>query len=247
MKFQHSNVLITGGSRGIGLAIAKKCLLEGATVVITGRSEKRLDAAKHDVDNSRLHTLVWDIGKTELITERLRLVRELTGGDLDVLVNNAAILSGGRHFLDTTEETWDEIQATNMKGLVFLTQAVVKSWIADKRQGKVINISSVRSQMGVRDGPYDMSKWGLNGLTQGLGVLLAPHGISVNGIAPGVTDTPGMRQIHPDLGWLVKLIPAGRIGSPDEIAELAIFLMSSAANYIVGQTIVCDGGLSLKI
>lgn len=234
------NVLVTGGSSGIGLAIAKKCVSEGATVVITGRNEHKLMKAKRDEPN--LKTLVWDVSRISQIHDKLEQV-----GTLDILVNNAGVLNGHRNFLEITEQEWDHVQSINSKGLVFLTQAVVKSWIEEGRQGKIINISSARGFMCVHDGPGGMSKWSLVGLTQGLGRMLAPHGIIVNGVGPGLTNTPGITSISPTIeSDLRGNIPLNRFALPEEIAEVAMFLMSDAANYIVGQTIICDGGWSLK-
>jgi 3-oxoacyl-[acyl-carrier protein] reductase len=132
--------------------------------------------------------------------------------------------------------------------LVFLTQHVVRAWLQAGQRGKIINMSSMRGALGVRDGPYGMSKWALNGLTQGLGLTLAPHGIIVNGIAPGIIDTDSIAIQDMDARDNAYLpgVPVSRIGLPEEVAELAVFLMTDAANYIVGQTIICDGGYTLK-
>jgi NAD(P)-dependent dehydrogenase (short-subunit alcohol dehydrogenase family) len=242
-------VLITGGSAGIGLAIARKCLSEGATVIITGRTEANLKAAEAELNNPLLKTLVWDVSQIALQDEKLDEALQLAGGGLDVLVNNAGILGGNRQLIDLTEEFWEQIFSVNAKGLVFLTQRLVKKWIQCKQCGKIINMSSMRGTLGVQDGPYGMSKWGLNGLTHGLGLKLAPHGIIVNGIAPGIIDTGSIAIKNMDARENAYLagIPVSRIGLPEEIAELAVFLMSDAANYIVGQTILCDGGYTLKV
>jgi 3-oxoacyl-[acyl-carrier protein] reductase len=246
---EGKRVLITGGSAGIGLAIAKKCLSEGATVVITGRTEAKLKAAEAELNNPRLNPLVWDVSSISQREEKLAEALRLVGGRLDVLVNNAGILGGNRQFLDLTEEVWDQISSVNEKGLVFLTQCVVQKWIERRQGGKIINMSSMRGNLGVQDGPYGMSKWGLNGLTHGLGLKLAPHGIIVNGIAPGITatDSIAIKNIDVKENAYLNGVPISRIGLPEEIAELAVFLMSDAANYIVGQTIICDGGYTLKV
>jgi 3-oxoacyl-[acyl-carrier protein] reductase len=240
---------VTGGSSGIGLAIAKKCLSEGATVVITGRNKNKLEAVAEEISNALLKTLVWDVRDVARGEEKLAECLVLAGGKLDVLVNNAGILGGHRKFLDLTETVWDEISSVNAKGLVFLTQIVARMWIQEKHGGKIINMSSMCGFLGVQDGPYGMSKWGLVGLTQGLGLTLAPHGIIVNGIAPGIIDTESIsiKGMNSTENAYLKGVPVSRIGLPVEVAELAVFLMSDAANYIVGQTIICDGGYSLKV
>lgn len=240
-------VLITGGGSGIGLCIAKKCLNEGAYVVITGRDEVKLNRVKLEINNQFLEILVWDVSKISEIDKRLKEVESLFNGKIDVLVNNAAVMSA-EPFGEVSEEKWDEIYAVNSKAVFFVTQAIVKHWEPQSKKGykKVINISSQGGFVGATY-PYRMTKWDIAGLTKGLGLSLISKGIIVNGIAPGIVVT-GMQS-----GYLknkdnvfTNLNPAGRIALPEEIAELAIFLMSDAANFIVGQTIVCDGGYTLK-
>lgn len=242
-------VLITGGSAGIGFAIAKKCLSEGAKVVITGRDSQKLQSAVEQLGSSAVHPLVWDVADIDAIKRKLSEVEELLNGHPDVLVNNAGILGGHRQFVDLTEGAWDQLMSVNAKGLVFLTQAMVRCWLMEKMPAKVINMSSMRGTLGVQDGPYGMSKWALDGLTHGLGLKLARDGIIVNGIAPGIiaTDSINIKGVNPAENAYLSSCPMKRIGLPEEIAELAVFLMSDAANYIVGQTIVCDGGYTLKV
>lgn len=241
-------VLVTGGSAGIGLAIAKKCISEGAKVVITGRNQEKLESAVEYIGDSSVFALQWDVADVTLLGQKLDEATRLLGGEPDVLVNNAGILGGHRKFTDLTEEVWDELVAVNSKGLVFLTQCAIKRWRQSQMTAKVINMSSMRGTLGVQDGPYGMSKWALNGLTRGLGLELAPYGIIVNGIAPGIiaTDSINVKGVDPAENAHLEYVPTQRIGTVEEIAELAVFLMSDAANYIVGQTIVCDGGYTLK-
>jgi NAD(P)-dependent dehydrogenase (short-subunit alcohol dehydrogenase family) len=241
-------ILVTGGGSGIGLAIARKCLEEGATVVITGRDEAKLTSAAQSLGNERLHTLKWDVADISIHAEKLAEAETAGGGMFDTLVNNAGILGGHGQFMDLNPDCWDRIISVNMKGLIFLTQRVIRGWLRTHYKGKIVNISSMRGSLGVLDGPYGMSKWALNGLTHGLALKFAPEGIIINGIAPGITATPAIsiKGINVDENVFLNGVPTGRIGLPEEIAELAVFLMSDAANYIVGQTIVCDGGYTLK-
>jgi 3-oxoacyl-[acyl-carrier protein] reductase len=245
---ENKRILITGGSSGIGLAIARKCLSEGAQVVITGRDTNKLKKAVKDLGGDNVHALNWDVTDVSIVEEKLLEVVALLGGEADVLVNNAGILGGHSQFLDLTEERWDQLISVNAKGLVFLTQAMVKRWLKVRKAAKVINMSSMRGTLGVQDGPYGMSKWALNGLTHGLGQRLAQHDIIVNGIAPGIiaTDSINIKGVDPLENAYLNSSAVKRIGLPEEIAELAVFLISDAANYIVGQTIVCDGGYTLK-
>lgn len=245
-------VLVTGGSSGIGLAIAKKCVSEGAFVLITGRNGDTLAKAIQEIGSPKVKTLCWDVSNIKAMKTKFSEALELLGGNLDILVNNAG-LNTAEDFLSLKEDTWDRVSATNEKGFVFLTQTVCNYWISKTQKGKIINISSKRGFLGVIDGPYGMSKWGMIGLTQGLGVKMYPFGIVVNGIAPGLIGDTGMnligreKKIDCSENVYHYTPPSNRVGLPLEIAELAVFLMSDASNYIVGQTILCDGGSTLKV
>jgi len=240
-------ILITGGSTGIGFSIARKCLQEGAHVVITGRDTAKLMEAAEKLSSPLLKTLKWDVSKTAELDEAIEKVHKLLDGEVDILVNNAGTIDG-IDFPNVQEDVWDRIYATNSKGVFFLTQAVCKNWMrkTSKPTKKVINISSQGGFVGATY-PYRMTKWDIAGLTQGLGVKLAPHGIIVNGIAPGIVAT----AMQPNIlaqgeNAYIPSNPLNRYALPEEIAELAVFLMGDASNFIVGQTIVCDGGFSLK-
>lgn len=241
-------ILVTGGASGIGLAITRKCLEEGATVVITGRDEDKLENAARTLQSHHLHTIKWDIADISIQTYKLAEAESAGGGIFDILVNNAGVLGGHSQFMDLNPDGWDRIISVNMKGLIFLTQSILGGWLRTHHKGKIINISSMRGSLGVQDGPYGMSKWALNGLTRGLALKFAPEGIIINGIAPGIIATPAIsiKGVNIEDNVFLNGVPSGRIGLPEEIAELAVFLMSDAANYIVGQTIVCDGGYTLK-
>lgn len=242
LKGKH--VLITGGSSGIGLAIAKKCLNEGAEVVITGRSLNKLEAVKRELNNQLLHILQWDISDVAVVEDRLKDALALLNGSLDILVNNAGVLIFEKEFPNITEQTWDITYATNSKGLFFLTQSVSKLWRANFAKGKIINISSTGGFLAANH-PYRMTKWDVVGFTRSLGISLSPYGIIVNGIAPGRTATDMLNANFENIYDSKQ--PVRRFGLPEEMAELAVFLMSDAANYIVGQTIICDGGYTLRV
>jgi 3-oxoacyl-[acyl-carrier protein] reductase len=208
---------------------------------------EKLEASRKELVGCPLYVLPWDVSDISLIDVKMRECEDLLGGAVDILVNNAGVLAGAQHLFDLTEERWENTISTNMKGPVFLTKAVCKDWIRLKHKGKIINMSSMRGTLGCVDGPYGMSKWGVNGLTNGLGLKMATHGIIINGIAPGITDTASISiDIDSSDNAYLRSVPVSRIGLPEEIAELAVFLMSDAANYIVGQTIICDGGYTLK-
>ncbi len=238
------NVLVTGGSSGIGLAIAKKCISEGAEVVITGRNEDKLKRAKEAIDSDRLKVMVWDHGNIAICRENLRkCVSLFRSNRLDVLVNNAGVCLQPLGFFATTEATWDQTYAVNSKGLFFLTQAFCDDCLKKKQSAKVVNISSQGGLLPAPH-PYRMTKWDIIGLTRGLGQQLAPHGIIVNGVAPGMIATEMIQRDSENV--YSNLQPIQRLGVPEEVAELVLFLISGAADNIVGQTIICDGGYTSK-
>ena len=240
-------IIITGGGTGIGFSIAQKCLKEGAAVVITGRNVNKLNEAKDSLKNGLLKTLVWDVCNISEIKEHIEEAEKLLGGEIDILVNNAGVLAD-KQFPNVSENDWDKVYTTNSKGLFFITQFLCDKWMnrTDLSLKKVLNISSQGGFIGATY-PYRMTKWDVVGLTQGLGLRLAPHGIIVNGIAPGVIATnmqPRCQEQKENIFY--EHNPIQRFAMPEEIAELAVFLLSDAANFIVGQTVICDGGYSLK-
>lgn len=235
-------VLVTGGSQGIGLAIAKRFVASGARVLITGRTEADLQAACTTIASDRISWLAWDIADIASVEAKLDAAQAQLGGRIDILVNNAGVLLLDP-FLAVSEATWDKSYAINSKGLFFLTQSLCKRWVTSSGSiRKVINISSTS---GFLPGayPYRMTKWDVVGMTQGFAQTLAPHNIIVNGIAPGRTAG---RMLGIDTGNIHdNKVPLGRAALPEEIAELALFLAGDTSNYITGQTIVCDGGMTL--
>lgn len=244
---ENKVALITGGSSGIGLEIAKKYVQTGAKVIITGRNESKLQQATANIGSDRCTYLVWDISDTSSISKKLEECKQLIGGEIDILVNNAGI-APSKFFGNVDESEWNTIYDTNLKGSYFLTQTLVKSWKHSTFEGykKILNISSQGGFVGATY-PYRMVKWDVRGLTEGLGRLLIRDNIIVNGIAPGVVKT-SMQQFSLNQGdnLYTDQNPVHRVCLPEEIAELALFLVSDASNFIIGQTIVCDGGYTLK-
>lgn len=241
-------ILITGGSSGIGLAIAKKFVECGADVLITGRNKEKLAAAVNEIGREHCFSISWDISQTNETEKKLDECESLLGGEISALVNNAGI-APSKFWGNVDEEEWDNIYSTNLKGLFFLTQSLTKRWkrqISPDEYRKILNISSQGGFVGATY-PYRMVKWDIRGLTEGLGKTLVKDRIIVNGIAPGVVKT-SMQQFSLQQGenLYTDQNPIGRVILPGEIAELALFLMSDAGNAIVGQTIVCDGGYTLK-
>lgn len=234
-------VIVTGGSDGIGLAMAQKFLSEGASVLITGRNSDKLAQARQVSASDSLLTMQWDVSDFDHLQSRFQEAVVLLGG-LDIFVNNAAFIPSG---MPNPATTWDQTMATNLKAPFFLCQLVADYYVAHNGGScsKIINISSLSSiQTGI--GPYYVSKSGVNAITRGYAQRYAPHNIVINGIAPGFCASSINYQDVADNAYNARSANK-RIITPTEIAELACFLASDAANGIVGQTIFCDGGATL--
>jgi 3-oxoacyl-[acyl-carrier protein] reductase len=245
-KLLGKNILITGGSSGIGFQIARKCCECGASVVITGRNEKKLIQATEAIKGN-IQYYVWDLEDINGVQQKVADINNIFHGDLNCLVNNAGV-QPSEFFPNVSEKEWERIYDTNSKGLFFLSQEVSKLWVKDKKKEyrKIINIDSQGGFVGATY-PYRMVKWDIRGLTQGLGLKLAKEGILVNAIAPGVvkTDMQHFAMIQGENTYCDQN-PLHRVSLPEEVAELAAFMLSDACCFMVGQTIVIDGGYSIK-
>ena len=237
---RDKRIIVTGGASGIGLAMAKKFLSEGGKVVITGRNLEKLQESQESINNPNLFILQWDVVNIAEIDDKLHKTVEMLGG-LDAFVNNAAFLDHKQ----TDEEFYDKTLNTNLKAVYFICQKVVNALINNNgdKGGKILNISSINGCMSSTH-PYYISKWGLNGLTKGFAKEYASRNIIVNAIAPGYCSSSINYQEIKDNAFSSKN-PLHRIIIPEDIAELATFLLSDAANAIVGQVIAVDGGTTL--
>lgn len=241
------NVLITGGTSGIGFAIAKKCLNEGANVVITGRNAEKMKSVLSEDKSGRLSGLIWDISIVNDATERIAEVEKLFNGEIDVLVNNAGISSRERPGA-ITEDAWEKILRINLTAPVFITQAMAKSWILNCKEGVVLNISSMAGLQPSFDA-YSVAKCGLNSMTKGMARVWAAKGIRINALAVGLTigtELNATQRAHkPDGDLKCTGIPIGRFAIPDEIAETAAYLISDRSAYMTGAVVECDGAGSI--
>jgi len=242
--------LVTGAYRGLGFSIARGLANAGATVVLNGRKPEELaKAAKAITDaGGKADVAVFDITDRAAIAAAVAAVI-LRHGGIDILVNNAGIQRRGP-LVDFPQKDWDEIIATNLTAPFVVSQAVLPGMIAKKR-GKIIHIASLMSELARPTiVPYTAAKGGVRQLTRGMAIELAPMGIQVNAIAPGYFATEMNRALIDNAefnAWVCKRTPAGRWGQPDELAGLAVFLASSASDYMTGQMLVMDGGMSVAL
>jgi glucose 1-dehydrogenase len=237
---------ITGGSQGIGLAIAQRFAREGADVAFCYRSNKPgADEVVTEIQKLGLG-FQCDVGR---VTDGQKFIADTLAqfGKIDILVNNAGL---ERHadFWDATEEDYDAVLNVNLKGLFFITQAFVKHRMQVKSGGKIINISSVHEELPFPHfTSYCASKGGVKMLTRNLSIELAPLGITINNIAPGAIETPINTKLLSDpvkLNALLGNIPLRRLGKPEDVASMAAFLASSESDYATGTTFFVDGGLT---
>ena len=239
---ENRSAMITGGGSGIGYAIARSFLLNGATVVICGRNKSKLQNAKqtllHECNcaNDSVSILVFDISSVE--ETKNVLAGFLKENKIDIFVNNAGV-NGKELFPKTSEEEYDKILSTNLKGMYFFSQQIASYMIENKINGNILNITSSSS---LRPGisPYIISKWGERSLTLGMAKKYLPYGIIVNALAPGSTLTPMLREEDDDL--YLDYSPSKRFATPEEIGNLATVLVCDMGRMIVGDTIYATGG-----
>lgn len=235
--------LITGGSSGIGYAIADAYLKAGATVIITGRSQYRLDEACQKLCyggkyKDRVFGIVMDVSDSSCLEKSFDEACKVSDGSIDILVNNAGIIGGG--FNSTSSEEFDNVINTNLKGTFFLSRIVADYMKKNLIKGNILNIAS-SSSFRPANSAYGLSKWGVRALTEGLARGLAPHGIVVNGIAPGPTATPMLLQGDTDNIFKDNSL-IGRYILPEEIANMAVILVSDMSRSIVGDIVCMTGG-----
>jgi NAD(P)-dependent dehydrogenase (short-subunit alcohol dehydrogenase family) len=239
-SLRNKRALVTGGSRGIGRAMAEGLAAAGATVAISGRSESTLRAVAAE-SGGRLHAISMDVTDVGSIRESVAAAAEAMGG-LDILINNAGVEEVCPS-IDVSEELWDRILDTNLKGAFFAAQAAAR---AMSMGGSILNICSLTSERGIPTAvPYGSSKSGLLGMTRALAVEWAPRGIRVNALEPGYFRTSLTEAFYANEAWqkaMLGNIPQGRFGELDDLVGAAIFLSSDAARYITGTSLPIDGG-----
>ena len=230
--------LITGGSGGIGIAVADSFIKSGCKVVIAGTNKEKLDRIQLNYNSEYLSTIVINVTEVGTLPNKVLEAASIFG-KIDILVN----LAGVHHtheFEEISEEEYDKIMDTNVKGTFFMCQAVINYMKKKKIHGHILNVSS-SSALRPAESPYHMSKWAIEGLTKGLARRCYKDGIIVNAIAPGQTATP-MLDVDKNKDISNTYAFAGRYIMPEEIATLATLMVSSMGDMIIGDTYYITGG-----
>ncbi len=248
-RFQDRVAVVTGGGRGIGRAVALRLAGEGARVVVADMNAD--DGSEIVSDIQKLGGIATSV---TIDVSRLNDVTRLfdhavrTYGTVDILVNNAGI-GVAKPILEYSEADWERQMGVNVKGVFFCTQAAVRLMLP-RREGKIVNLASTSAFVSSSrpSVAYDTSKGAVRQMTISVAAELGPHGINVNAVAPGTTETEMTRQSLSTLEgreWQLARIPMGRLGHPEDMAAVVAFLCSSEATYITGHVILVDGGRTL--
>jgi acetoin reductase-like protein len=252
MKLKDKVAIVTGGARGIGAAICRRYADEGARVVVADLLEDEARVLAEEIGRGALAVRL-DVTRRDSIDAAVAAAVRQAGG-VDILVNNAGIFEMAP-ILEITEESFDKQFAVNTRGLLFMLQAVAARMVEQGRGGKIINFSSQAGRRGeALVAVYCASKAAVISITQSAGLDLIKHGINVNGIAPGVIDTPMWDHVDAQFARYENLplgekkrrvgeaVPYGRMGRPEDMTGAAVFLASEDADYVVAQTLNVDGG-----
>ncbi|HLW64832.1 MAG TPA: 3-oxoacyl-ACP reductase family protein [Gemmataceae bacterium] len=251
MLLKDQIALVTGGSRGIGRAIVKAFAQEGAKVGFVFRgNQEAADSLVKEVSEAGGTALAiqGDVADPGTAQKAIDAITQAWGGRLDILVNNAGVIRDAL-FVRMSEEDWRTVLSTNLDGAFRFCKAAADLMVFKQRSGRIINISSIAADH-VNKGQtnYAASKGALNALTRCLALEVAGRGVTVNAIAPGFIETDMSEAVRNKAGDLIKkMIPVRRLGKPEDIAHLTVFLASPAASYITGQVLTVDGGLSLGV
>jgi 3-oxoacyl-[acyl-carrier protein] reductase len=238
--------LVTGATGGIGGAIAKALHARGATVAISGRQADKLEALRAELGD-RCVVTPCDLANKEQVGKLIDEATKALGGRLDILVNNAG-LTKDNLFMVMKDEQWDDVIAVNLTSTFMLMRAATRHMMRSKTgYGRIINISSVSGIIGnPGQGNYAASKAGMIGMTKSLAREVASRGITANCIAPGFISTPMTDVLNEKQTAMIKeQIPAQKFGTPEDIANAALYLASVEASYMTGQTLHVNGGMMM--
>lgn len=240
-RLSGKKIIITGGGRGLGLAMAKKFTEEGAEVLIAGRNESTLQSS---AEKLRCKYLVLDVQQVNSFKSFMDKADQVLGG-ANCLVNNAGISLHEKGFLDVTPEQFDSQFDTNLKGAFFLTQCFIEKYKSLPEVTKNILFVSSETSMTVDERPYGLSKTALNSMIQGIACRFVKNGFRINAIAPGISASD-MTGFDPNGDLSLDINPSGRVYLPEEVAEVACFLCSDASNVLNGQILYCNEGRTIN-
>ncbi|MDJ0753581.1 MAG: SDR family oxidoreductase [Ardenticatenaceae bacterium] len=250
MRFQDKVVVVTGSTKGIGVACAHEFANEGARVMVTGRTAALGEQVAADIRQAGgdAFFVPCDVSKKAQI-DNLIAATVAHYGTIDVVVNNAGV-NHSADFFDISEDDWDWVMGVDLKGTFLVSQAAARIMVDQEKPGVIVNVSSVMAQLALADQvPYCAAKGGVNQLTKAMALSLIDKGIRVNACAPGPVMTELMERVvdNPQKHrQLMDRLPIGYIASCEEIARTILFLASDDASYFIGQTIYADGGRSIQ-
>jgi len=241
-RFAGKVVLVTGAGHGIGQAVAERFSAEGARVVVNDLSEARASEVARAMRGDAI-PVAADVSSKEQVDRLFDTALERFG-TVDVLVNNAGNIHAARHFLEADEEWWDRMLGVNLKG-AFLCSLRAAHIMARKGSGVIISMSSGGATRAHRGNvAYDASKGGIEAMTRAMALDLAPYGVRVNAVVPGLILTYDLSA--EDAVERGKVVPLGRLGNPDDLAGPTVFLATEDARYITGECLVVDGGVLVQ-
>jgi 3-oxoacyl-[acyl-carrier protein] reductase len=247
-QFTEKSAIVTGATRGIGKAIALELAKRGANVAFNyARSAEEAEKLKTEIENLgvKCHAAQCDVANTEASAEFCKQAKEALG-TIDFLINNAGI-TRDTLILRMKEEDWDAVIDTNLKGAWNFSKAVLRFMMKNEAGGTILNITSISGVVGMQgQSNYSASKAGMIGLTKSLAKEVASRKITVNALALGLIETDMSGQLNEEYQTkLLEMIPLGRYGQTQEVAEIVCFLLSDSARYITGQVIQADGGMAM--
>ena len=233
--------VVTGTSRGIGFSIAKLYISQGAKVIGIAKREETLVKASNEINSADFKAIAFDLTRFDEYNRLMDKIHSYCpNGVIDILVNCAGLKNGQEaEYWKFSERQFDDCMAVNAKAPFFLSRLIANDMINKGVKGNIINIIGIKGFIG-EPSPYSMSKFALTSLTKGMARMLASQGIMVNGIAPGATNTTGLDNLF------LTDTANGRFGTPEEVANIALFLASGLSNNMIGSIITCDGGEMLQ-
>ena len=241
MSLSGRVALVTGGARGIGLAIGRRLAADGARVALVDLDKSAVEAAAGELGAASM-AVVADVTRTDEV-ERAVAVVDTRWGRLDIVVNNAGITGGSKLTWELTDEDWNRVIACDLTSVFLVSRAAVRLMLP-RRSGRIVNIASIAGKEGNPTlVPYSTAKAGVIGSTKALAKEVATHGILVNAVAPAVIGTDLVKQMSKEtVDYLVARIPMGRVGRPEEVAALVAWLVSDECSFSTGAVYDLSGG-----